>query len=149
MNVDAEIVVASTENALLIPISAVSRGNRVLVQSDATSATEASTSGAGPDSAANAATDAGSGAMETTSLGGTTIPDGYTYVTVETGLSDEDYIEITSGLSEGDVIMYSQGASTTVTEVDSMFNNSGGPSDTGGMPGGGSAPSGGPGGGGF
>lgn len=149
MNVDAEIVVASTENALLIPISAVSRGNRVLVQSDATSATEASTSGAGPDSAANAGTDAGSGAMETTSLGGTTIPDGYTYVTVETGLSDEDYIEITSGLSEGDVIMYSQGASTTVTEVDSMFNNSGGPSDTGGMPGGGSAPSGGPGGGGF
>ena len=33
-------------------------------------------------------------------------PDGYVYVQVETGVSDENYTEITSGLQEGDIVGY-------------------------------------------
>ena len=33
-------------------------------------------------------------------------PEGYVYVQVETGVSDENYTEITSGLQEGDIIGY-------------------------------------------
>ena len=35
-----------------------------------------------------------------------TAPDGYVYVKVTTGISDDDYIEVKSGLQEGDTIAY-------------------------------------------
>ena len=79
MNVDAEIIVASAENALAIPSGAVERGNKVLITADS-------------PSASNATAD--------------TAPEGYVYVEVTTGVSDDDYIEILSGLQEGDTVAY-------------------------------------------
>ena len=35
-----------------------------------------------------------------------TAPDGYVYVKVETGVSDDDYIAITSGLTAEDTVAY-------------------------------------------
>ena len=83
MNVDAEVVVDSVENALSVPGTAISRGaggsSVVLV-------TVAS------PSAANAIDRAA--------------PEGYVYVEVETGVGDGDYFEIVSGLQAGDTIAY-------------------------------------------
>ena len=77
-------------------------------------------------------------------------PDGYVYVQVETGVSDDSYIEITSGLQEGDTVAYLRAASS---ESGSMMmggmpgNMGGGMSGGGGMPSGGGPGGGGPGGG--
>lgn len=79
MNVDAEIVLAQNDNALSIPSAALERGNKVLITSDS-------------PSAANALKDEA--------------PDGYVYVSVETGISNDDYIEVTSGLQEGDTVAH-------------------------------------------
>ena len=84
MNATAEIVVASVENALSIPNAAVVRGNYVLVTADS-------------PSAANAAEEM-------------TAPDGYVYVKVETGVSDNDYIQVTSGLQAEDTVAYDASA---------------------------------------
>jgi HlyD family secretion protein len=74
MNVDAEIVLSEANDVLSVSNAAVSRGNKVLVTKDS-------------PSAANALSDE-------------TAPDGYVYVEVTTGVSDDDYIEITDGLQE-------------------------------------------------
>ncbi|MPM18900.1 Multidrug resistance protein MdtA [bioreactor metagenome] len=79
MNVDAEIVLAENDNALSIPSAALERGNKVLITADS-------------PSAANALEDKA--------------PDNYVYVSVKTGVSNDDYIEITSGLQEGDTVAY-------------------------------------------
>ena len=80
MNANAEIVVAQAKNALAVPNAAVVRGSYVLVTKDSPSAANAETS--------------------------MTAPDGYVYVKVTTGISDDDYIEVKSGLQEGDTIAY-------------------------------------------
>ncbi|MFB0920912.1 MAG: HlyD family efflux transporter periplasmic adaptor subunit [Oscillospiraceae bacterium] len=83
MNVTANIVVKSVTDALSIPVDAVSRGNKVLVKENGSSAV---TDGQ---------------ALETGKDG---IPDGYKYVEVTLGINDDDYIEVDSGLNEGDVV---------------------------------------------
>ena len=80
MNANAEIVVAEAKNALVVPNAAVVRGGYVLVTKKS-------------PSAANAVED-----MDA--------PDGYVYVKVETGVSDDSYTQIKSGLSEDDTIAY-------------------------------------------
>ena len=80
MNVNAEIVVEQAADAIAVPNAAVERGDVVLVTTES-------------PSAANAIADM-------------TAPDGYVYVQVETGVSDNNYTEITSGLQEGDIIGY-------------------------------------------
>ena len=125
MNVDAEIVLTSADDVLAIPGTAVNRGNTVLITSDSPSAANALEQEA---------------------------PEGYVYVQVETGVSDDSYIEVTSGLQEGDTVAYLRTASDS-----SGFMMSGMPGGDmgGGMPGGGGGggmpsggmPSGGPGGG--
>lgn len=127
MNVDAEIVTAENDNALSIPSTALERGNKVLVTSDS-------------PSAANALKDEA--------------PEGYVYVSVETGISNDDYIEITSGLQEGDTVAYLPFTSNS-SAMDMLMGddseggpsnggpNDGGPSDGGPGGGGGGAPSGG------
>ena len=80
MNANAEIVVASAASALCVPNAAVVRGNYVLVTKDSPSAANAD-----PDMDA---------------------PDGYVYVEVKTGVSDDDYTQITSGLKAEDTIAY-------------------------------------------
>ncbi len=115
MNATVSIVVDSAENALSIPNGAVVRGGCVLVTADS-------------PSAANAADMAA--------------PDGYVYVKVETGVSDDSYVEVVSGLTEDDTIAYDADAAALATAGDS------GMMMPGGMPGGGGGmPSGGPGGG--
>ena len=84
MNATAEIEVESADNALSIPNGAVIRGNYVLITADSPSA-------AGADPAMTA-------------------PEGYVYVKVTTGVSDNDYIEITSGLTEADTVAYEASA---------------------------------------
>ena len=84
MNATAEIEVASAENALSIPNAAVIRGNYVLITADSPSAANADPS--------------------------MTAPEGYVYVKVETGISDNDYIQITSGLTEEDTVAFESSA---------------------------------------
>lgn len=77
---------------------------------------------------------------------GTGAPEGYEYVKVEIGVSDEDYVEITAGLSEGDEIAY---VPDTISTSSDMFANMGGMQFGGmnnsgaSMPSGGNMPSGG------
>ena len=80
MNANAEIVVAEAKNALVVPNAAVVRGSYVLVTKDSPSAANADT------------------AMEA--------PEGFVYVPVKTGVSDDDYTQIVSGIQEGDTIGY-------------------------------------------
>ena len=80
MNANAEIVVAEAKNALVVPNAAVMRGSYVLVTKDSPSAADADT------------------AMEA--------PEGFVYVPVKTGVSDDDYTQIVSGIQEGDTIGY-------------------------------------------
>ena len=130
MNVDAEIVLEEAADTLAIPSSAVTRGSGntslVLVTQDSPSAANAVEQEA---------------------------PEGYAYVQVETGISDDSYVQILSGLQEGDTAAYVARS----TESGSMMMGgmpgamggdmpAGMPSGLGGAPGGG-MPSGGPGGG--
>ena len=110
MNVDAEIVISSTEDALAIPASAVNRGDTVLITADS-------------PSAANALDEEA--------------PEGYVYVEVETGVSDDSYIEILSGLQEGDTVAYLQTASSGSSDSSMMMGGGGMPGGGGGMPSGG------------
>lgn len=80
MNVEAQIMIAERSNVMSIPASAIVRGDRVLVQTDAGEAPA-------PEDG---------------------VPEGFTYITVEAGISDGNYIEILSGLSVGDVIAYQE-----------------------------------------
>lgn len=111
MNVDAEIVLEQAEDTLAVPVEAVSRGNLVLVTKDS------------PSAAAAAEREA---------------PEGYIYVSVEAGVSDDSHVQILSGLQEGDTVAYlpSSGEGGMM-----MFGGMGGITVSGG-------PEGGPGGGG-
>ena len=80
MNASAKITTASVKDVLALPNAALVRGSYVLVTKDSPSAANAETS--------------------------MTAPDGYVYVKVTTGISDDDYIEVKSGLQEGDTIAY-------------------------------------------
>lgn len=93
VNVDAEIVLDQAEDVLAIPSGAVNRGDTVLITADSPSAANALDQEA---------------------------PEGYVYVSVETGVSDDSYIEILSGLQEGDTMAYiptSSGATTLIAAV--------------------------------
>lgn len=80
MNANAEIVVAEATNALCVPNAAVMRGGYVLVTQDSPSASNAEQ--------------------------GMEAPEGFVYVAVKTGVSDDDYTQIVSGIQEGDTIGY-------------------------------------------
>lgn len=122
MNATAEITTASTENALSIPNAAVVRGNYVLVTKDSPSAANADPS--------------------------MTAPEGYVYVKVTTGTSDDDYIAVISGLQEGDTVAYTASSTASVSADGQMEEMMvvGGPGQGGGgssSPNGGGAPGGG------
>ncbi len=80
MNVDAEIQIASLSSVLAIPNEAVSRGDVVLVTADSPAAKNA--------------------------VEGLISPEGYVFVPVTLGISDDDFVEITAGLSTQDKIYY-------------------------------------------
>ena len=117
MNVDTYIVVNEVKDVLGVPAAAISRGNRVLVQTG------------------NKSDD-------------TSIPSGYEYVEVETGVSSDDFVEIKSGINEGDSVAYIETGSSVdpfAMMMDGGVAPSGGGSyDGGGGDAGGGAPGGGP-----
>ncbi len=91
MNVNADILVERAEQVLAVPVSAVQRGNTVLLP--------------------------GEGAI---GKDGSIDPDKLTSQDVTLGRNDEDYIEITSGLSEGDTVVVKQEISTLMDLMMSM-----------------------------
>ena len=95
MNANAEIVVAEAKNALVVPNAAVVRGSYVLVTKDSPSAANADTT------------------MEA--------PEGFVYVPVKIGVSDDDYTQIVSGIQEGDTIGYDPSSVSS----DSYYDNGG------------------------
>ncbi|MBQ8837287.1 MAG: HlyD family efflux transporter periplasmic adaptor subunit [Clostridia bacterium] len=62
------------------------------------------------------------------------LPEGYEYVTVEIGMSDEDYVEIISGLEEGDTVAYIPKTVTTSNNNFGMMMGNMGGMQMGGMP---------------
>ena len=122
MNVDGNIILDQAEDALVIPVDALMRGNKVYVK-DA-SATEQQGN----------------------------VPAGFKSVDVETGLTNDDYVEIVSGLSEGDEVYVAESTVSSnqmMMPGGNMGGMGGGPGSGGqGGPGGGGSGQGGPGGGG-
>lgn len=102
MNVDVEIEVQSKSDVVAVPVSAVERGNRVLVKT-------------------GEAAQAGENALDENGL-----PVGYEYREVTLGINDDDYIEITGGLEEGDEIAYAayQGNSLIEQMMNGMMGGS-------------------------
>ena len=119
MNATAEIVTESAEDTLSVPNEAIVRGNYVLVTKDSPSAANADDS--------------------------MTAPEGYVYVKVTTGVSDDDYIAVTSGLQAGDTVAYDSALNVSGSSGEMQFVVDGG--DMGGAPAGGGPGGGGPGGG--
>lgn len=110
MNVDAKIILDSSENALVIPASALMRGNRVYVKKS---------SGSGKSGSSN-------------------VPDGFEAVQVTTGIINDDYVEILSGLSEGDEVYISSDSGSATQTNQMQMGGMGGPGGDmgGGAPGG-------------
>ena len=109
MNATAEIVTESAENTLSVPNEAIVRGSYVLVTKDSPSAANADDS--------------------------MTAPEGYVYVKVTTGVSDDDYIAVTSGLQAGDTVAYNSALNISGSSGEVQFVVDGG--DMGGAPAGG------------
>ena len=114
MNATAEIVTESAEGTLSVPNEAIVRGNYVLVTKDSPSAANADDS--------------------------MTAPEGYVYVKVTTGVSDDDYIAVTSGLQAGDTVAYNSALNVSGSSGEMQFVVDGGDmgdAPAGGGPGGG------------
>ena len=109
MNATAEIVTESAEDTLSVPNEAIVRGSYVLVTKDSPSAANADDS--------------------------MTAPEGYVYVKVTTGVSDDDYIAVTSGLQAGDTVAYNSALNISGSSGEMQFVVSDG--DMGGAPAGG------------
>ena len=92
MNANAEIVVAEARNALAVPNAAVVRGGYVLVTQDSPSAAKADPS--------------------------MIAPDGYVYVPVKTGVSDDNYTQIISGVTGNDTVAYDSASVSSDTYYD-------------------------------
>jgi len=116
MNVNAEIVIESREDVLQIPSSALNRGNRVLVKDE---------------DGSKAASQVESDSRKPSKMVDD-IPDGYTYVTVEVGISNTDDVEIVSGLDEGDIVIVPTEETTTMTTQGTMPMGGGMPEGGGG-----------------
>ena len=116
MNVDGTIILDQVDDALMIPVDSLMRGNRVYVKDDSVTEQKGN------------------------------VPAGFRAVEVETGISNDDYVQITSGLSEGDEVYVDSASSNTSTDMFQMGGPGGGPDGMGGGPGGGNGGQGGNGG---
>ena len=127
MNVDAVITVESRENVLVVPSSAVQRGNIVYKKKNGEKTDEKEKT-EGKDKKAEK--DPQNAWMTRN------VPDGFEAVRVEVGLSDENNIEITKGLSEGDIVAVTAQSGTS-DFAKMMQGGPGGMGGMGGAPGGG------------
>lgn len=107
MNVDGTIILDQVDDALMIPVDSLMRGNRVYVKDDSVTRQQGN------------------------------IPAGFKAVDVETGISNDDYVQITSGLSEGDEVYVDSASSNTSTDMFQMGGMGGSDGGMGGGPGGG------------
>ena len=111
MNVDAYVVLANAENVVGIPANALQRGNVVyLLNSSPTIKSGNYNSDGISDRVKNR------------------VPEGFTAVNVETGISNENFIEIKSGLQDGDEVY------VTESSTNNAFNGFGGMGGMGGPP---------------
>ncbi len=123
MNVEGVIILDQTENALAIPVDALQRGNKVYVKNKAGETYDDASSGKSSDK---------SGMPGSFS----NVPDGFHAVSVETGLTSDDYVEILSGdLEEGDEVYVSQ-STVSSGEFGMMMGGPGGGFGGSGAPGG-------------
>ncbi|MBS5065205.1 MAG: HlyD family efflux transporter periplasmic adaptor subunit [Hungatella hathewayi] len=110
MNVDGQIILEEAENALVVPVDSLMRGNKVYVKDDTVKE-------------ANGA-----------------VPAGFRSVEVETGLINDDFVEIVSGLSEGDVVYVAESSASSSFSMEMMMpggpSSMGGAPDGGGNRGG-------------
>ena len=107
MNVGGTIILHQVDDALMIPVDSLMRGNRVYVKDDSVTRQQGN------------------------------IPAGFKAVDVETGISNDDYVQITSGLSEGDEVYVDSASSNTSTDMFQMGGMGGPDGGMGGGPGGG------------
>ena len=107
MNVDGTIILDQVDDALMIPVDSLMRGNRVYVKDDSVTRQQGN------------------------------IPAGFKAVDVETGISNDDYVQITSGLSEGDEVYVDSASSNSSTDMFQMGGMGGPDGGMGGGPGGG------------
>ena len=107
MNVDGTIILDQVDDALMIPVDSLMRGNRVYVKDDSVTRQQGN------------------------------IPARFKAVDVETGISNDDYVQITSGLSEGDEVYVDSASSNTSTDMFQMGGMGGPDGGMGGGPGGG------------
>jgi HlyD family secretion protein len=129
MNVEGVITLDKAENVLAVPVDALQRGNQVYVKDTAKESSE-NTNKAPVSSDSTAKTG------EKQSASGL-IPDGFHAVTVETGVTSDEYVEITSGdLSEGDTVYITQSTVTTNEDINMPGMNGGPDGGFGGAPGG-------------
>ena len=91
MNVDAYIVLSRVDDAIAIPTGALQRGNVVYVLNSSPTI-----------KSKNYNTEGISDRVKNR------VPDGFTAINVEVGISNENYIEIKSGLQEGDKVYVSE-----------------------------------------
>lgn len=117
MNVDAYVILANVENAVAIPADALQRGNVVYVLNSSPTIKSGNYNSEGiSDRVKNR------------------VPDGFTAINVETGISNANFIEIKSGLQEGDEVYVSESTSTNTMNFGGMGGMGGPP--MGGMGGG-------------
>lgn len=115
MNVDAYVVLANVENAVAIPADALQRGNVVYVS--------------------NSSPTIKSGSYNTDGISDRVknrVPDGFTAINVETGISNANFIEVKSGLQEGDEVYVTESTSGTTMNFGGM-GGMGGPPMAGGQ----------------
>lgn len=117
MNVDGTIILSESEDTLMIPADALQRGDIVFVKGKNKGNTD----------------DVPEAVLAQ-------MPEGFSAVKVETGITNDDNVEILSGLSEDDEVYYVPSSSSSGFMFGGM---GGGPGGMGGAPGGG-GPGGGP-----
>ena len=109
MNVDAYVILASVENVVAIPSDGLQRGNVVYVL--------------------NSSPTIKSGNYNDKDISDrikSRVPNGFTAVSVETGISNENYIEIKSGLQEGDEIYVTSSSTNNNQQFGGMPGMGGG-----------------------
>ena len=111
MNVDGKITLEQADDALMIPVDSLMRGNKVYVKDDSVTEKQGA------------------------------VPAGFRAADVETGVTSDEYVQIVSGLSEGDVIYVSESSKNTETmmmpmgEMGGQGGNRGGNGQGGGRSG--------------
>ncbi len=151
MNVNANIVIESKQDILMVPVAAVNRGNTILVKGEASNDSEKQEINSEKTSQKNKSSNAPEGMPSADKKPDVNdkntneksqvnrgpnidVPDGYRLVSVKIGISDGNFVEIVSGdIKEGDTVILTNTA-TAANASTSPNGMRGGMSMGGGMP---------------